>query len=192
MTEDLRKPTTREAPPINPQPELALVQDEGEKQEVTEVQAGPQAEEGEEPFPGANGPPPKAEITVESVKKVRRKRKPRKKKAVKTNPMSLTKMEMMELDLNQARVDMQATVLQNLQMKEKILSGEYAKQRDHLRLKQRDTAISMEQCKEEYNQTRISIQERLGISLDECTVRQDGVIIPIDKDGNPEYMGDGG
>lgn len=180
MDENLRQPTAGEAPTVNSPPDLSLVQEGEEKahEAATETVEEPKEEE-------------KKEIAVETVKP-KRKRRARKKKAVKPNPMALTKMEVMELDLNQARVDMQATVLQNLKMKEQILAGEYQRQRDHLRTKQRDTVISMEQCKEEYNQTRINIQERIGISLDECTVRQDGVLIPIDKDGNPEYVGDGG
>lgn len=172
MTENLRTPTTETAQPVQPitsPAKMELVQDdsttEGVQQAATEH-----------------------EVEVPEIK--RRKKRGRKKRAVKPKALALTSLELMSLDLNQARVDMQATVLDNLKMKERIINGEYAMQRDLLRKKQMDTAASMEKCKEDYNQIRQSIQKRLGLSLDDCTVRQDGVLIPIDKDGNPEYIGD--
>jgi len=107
------------------------------------------------------------------------------------NVKQLTKLELMELDLNQARVDMQATVLQNLGMKEELLRIDYTTKRDVLRINQRDTVKSMEEVKSAYNQARERIQERLGIALDKCTVRQDGVVIEVDRDGNQtNYVGD--
>ena len=179
MTENLRKPTIDPTQHLMSPPKMAIVKEEAETEEAEteEVVAGP-ARTAE------------SEVTETPAVKPRKKRA-RKRRAVKPKPLSLTSLELMELDLNQARVDMQATVLENLKMKERIINGEYALQRDLLRKKQRDTAVSMEQCKEAYNLTRINIQERLGLSLDNCTVRQDGVIIPIDKEGNPEYVGDG-
>ena len=170
MTENLRKPTEGEGAPIISQPKMAIVKEEGETAAETM---------GDQP------------IEQTEVVKPKRKRRGRKPKLVIPNQLSLTNLEMMALDLNQARVDMQATVLQNLKMKETILNTEYVQQRDGLRTKQRDTIQSMEQCKAEYNQTREKIEKRLGISLNKCTVRQDGVVIQIDEQGNPEYMGEG-
>lgn len=107
------------------------------------------------------------------------------------NVKQLTKLELMELDLNQARVDMQATVLQNLGMKEELLRIDYTTKRDGIRSKQRETQHSMEDCKHDYNRTRAAIQERYGVNLDKCTVRQDGTIIEVDENGNPmSYVGD--
>jgi hypothetical protein len=179
MTENLRKPTEGEAAPIISQPKMAIVKEEGETAAETEATAEAAAEI-EQPVE-----------QEEPVVKPKRKRRGRKPKLVIPNQLSLTNLEMMALDLNQARVDMQATVLQNLKMKETILNAEYVQQRDGLRIKQRDTIQSMERCKEEYNQTREKIEKRLGISLNKCTVRQDGVVIQIDEQGNPEYMGEG-
>jgi hypothetical protein len=129
----------------------------------------------------------------QEVKKEEKKTAKRKSKSVKkkNGVMKLTKLELAELDLNQARVDMQATVLQNLQMKEKLLSIDYSTQRDAIRRKQVETAQSMEQIKNEYNDTRRGIEKRLKVSLDQCTVRQDGVVIMVDEEGNPiNFVGD--
>jgi len=177
MTENLRKPTEGGATPIISQPKMAIVKEEGEKTEAVTPEATAEVEQPAE--------------QVEAVVKPKRKRRGRKPKVVIPNQLSLTTLEMMALDLNQARVDMQATVLQNLNMRDQILNAQYVQQRDELRKKQRDTAQSMEQCKVEYNQTREKIEKRLGISLNKCTVRQDGVVIQIDEEGNPEYMGEG-
>ena len=129
--------------------------------------------------------------------KPKAKKRGRKKKAVAEEEVPtngakmLTKFELSQLDLHQARVDMQATVLQNLQMKEELLRIDYVQKRDVLRGKQLDTTRSMEECKTDYNRTRVDIQERLGMSLDNCTVRQDGTVIEIDEDGNPmNFVGD--
>lgn len=104
--------------------------------------------------------------------------------------LAMTREEILELDLNESRVNMQATVLQNLKMREEILNTKYVKERDELRGKQLSTVTSMEQLKGEYNATRERIQQRLGVSLENYTVRQDGVLIEVDGEGNPiNYAG---
>jgi len=98
----------------------------------------------------------------------------------------VTELELAKLDLNKARTDMQATVLQNIEMKMEIIKRDYVANREALKVKHVDTARSLEQCKSDYNNTVKSIENRLGIDMSKCTVRDDGIVIEFDEKGNQQ------
>jgi hypothetical protein len=88
--------------------------------------------------------------------------------------MALTELEMVQLMLHEQRVEMNRLQSEKFALQEQLLNLEYVKNRDTLRLRQRECIGSMERAKDDYNTVRAAVQARLGVNLDQYTVNEAG------------------
>jgi hypothetical protein len=88
--------------------------------------------------------------------------------------MTLTELEMVQLMLHEQRVEMNRVQGEKFALQEQLLNLEYIKNRDTLRLRQRECIGSMERAKADYNTVRAAVQARLGVNLDQYTVNEAG------------------
>ncbi len=86
----------------------------------------------------------------------------------------LTELEMTQLMLHEQRVEMNRLQNEKFALQEQLLNLEYIKNRDTLRLRQRECVGAMERAKADYNTVRAAVQTRLGVNLDEYTVNEAG------------------
>lgn len=100
--------------------------------------------------------------------------------------MYLTKDEIRDLELHEARVQMQAALLEKFQLREQLLLIQQREQLAQIRGKQKDCVSSMERARSDYNQALAAIEERLDIKMSEYAVQEDGSLrhIPADDDTN--------
>lgn len=117
--------------------------------------------------------------------KKKERKMPKKAKIEEESPMivsngpRLTEMEMKSLELHEARANMQAAIRDKLALQEQLLNVEYVKNRDVLRMKQREAEISMNAAKQDYNLARVAAEKRLDLSLNNYVVREDGSLRKI-------------
>lgn len=101
--------------------------------------------------------------------------------------LQLTEMELKNIDLYQAQTNLQIQIKENLQMKEHLLKIDYMNNRNTLRSQQIGVVRSLEEAKANYNKTVAEIEERLGISLKDYGVLDDGVLRELPpQEKNPE------
>ena len=131
---------------------------------------------------------------AKNVSPRRKKRKTtmkKKQEELSLDPTYLTKFEMMELELHQTHAEKQIAVKADLDSREKLLHIDYGQKRDVLRRQQATTVVNLEKAKQKYNAARVAVEQRLGVSLDGCTVRQDGKVTQVNEQGDPvDYAGD--
>jgi hypothetical protein len=120
------------------------------------------------------------ESKVQAVaRKLRRGRKPSEKtlmKNINDDEMRLTDMEMLSLQLHENRVDMNRHQADKFALQEQLLTYNYVKQRDEIRMKQADCVRAIERAKDDYNSVRMKVQIRLGINLNDYTVNEAGIL----------------
>lgn len=95
--------------------------------------------------------------------------------------LQVTELEMAKMLLHRARMDVQNTVRENLQLKEVELTRKFNDERSYLRGKQLDVTRSLEEAQREYNDVLRLINGRLGINMLEYIVRDDGVLFKADS-----------
>ena len=128
---------------------------------------------------------------VPSKRKKRRTTTKKKQEELTPKPMHLTKLEMIELELHQTHAEKQIAIKASLENKEKLLHIEYSQRRDVIRREQAATVVNLEKAKSAYNAVRAAVEQRLDVSLDGCTVRQDGKVTRVNEQGDPvDYDGD--
>lgn len=93
---------------------------------------------------------------------------------VESNGKFITPLEMKDFELLEARALIQSSVLDKLKLSEQIMKMEHAQQMAVLRTKIRETANSLQNCKEEYNKYRQSVASRLDINFDNYTILENG------------------
>jgi len=95
--------------------------------------------------------------------------------------LQITELELAKMMLHRARMDVQITVRENLQLKESELARKYNDERSMLRGKQLDVTRSLEEAQKDYNDVLRLINGRLGINMLEYIVRDDGVLFKADS-----------
>lgn len=95
---------------------------------------------------------------------------------VKDAELRLNKMEMMELELHENRARMQVEIREKFVLREHLQQVEYLAQRDAIRNKQKEAAASLEMAKRAYNDTVERINRRLGVSLGDWAIKDDGTL----------------
>ena len=104
-------------------------------------------------------------------------RRKKKESAVKTdvsNELCLTGEQLKTIDLNEARVQMQHVVLENLELKAQALSIEYRNQMEMIKAKKRATNKSLQSIQQEHNEFIAGIEAGLGIVLKDYSIEVDG------------------
>lgn len=103
--------------------------------------------------------------------------------------LALTELEMKTLELHEARVAMQAAVIEKLQYRERLMLIEQREQLALIRGKQKDCVVSMERARSDYNQTLAGVQERLGVDLKDYVIGEDGTL-QLNPETDPEEDAD--
>jgi len=102
--------------------------------------------------------------------------------------LQLTALEVKEIDLLQARKEAQNYALESLLSKEALLGMKHKQEIAELRVKQLNTKNSMKQIAQENNAFLRGIEDRLGITLADYAIREDGslTLIPSNETGGEE------
>jgi hypothetical protein len=98
--------------------------------------------------------------------------------------MALTELEMVQLMVHEQRVEMNRVQGEKFALQEQLLNLNYVKQRDELRMRQRECIVAMERAKDDYNQSRAAVQARLGIDLNKYTVNEVGQLMAVPQAEN--------
>lgn len=98
--------------------------------------------------------------------------------------MALTELEMVQLLLHEQRVEMNRLQNEKFTLQEQLLNLEYIKNRDTLRLRQRECIGAMEKAKADYNTLRAAVQARLGVDLSQYTVNEVGQLQAVPQADN--------
>ncbi len=91
--------------------------------------------------------------------------------------LTLSELEMSQLNLHEARTEIQLHVREKLQFKAQLMTADYKERIAHNQGAQSGATASMEEAKKAYNSTRDAIEKRLGVNLADYIVKDDGMLI---------------
>jgi len=95
----------------------------------------------------------------------------------------LSELELAKLDGAQARRDLQTALMDKTKLQQDMLTVSYREQMAGLKALHRNHDASRREITDEYNDVLKSIEERLGITMSECTVADDGAVTHQDDIG---------
>lgn len=95
----------------------------------------------------------------------------------------LTKLELAQLDAAQARISLQAALMDKTKLQQAQCTREYQDNFAALKALFRNHEASKREITEEYHQVLRGVESRLGITMSECTVADDGAVTHQDDIG---------